>query len=493
LFTIHAHAPFHPWIAEEVAGNNQVDVTAIREVLPDFTASAAARWQLARKLSRDCRYVTELARGPPLRRWKHECRNQDVQQPSSFDTANTPRFDADKERARTHFAPYDGNSAAVGSAKPQFRRKRTLVVSISLVGLFAAGWLIRDSALYERTDEAQVDGRILPLSARINGQVQQVNVVDGQLVNAGDELATMDQGAYKIKLLEALANLAYAQNTAASLYFKAAITVTAAYGGLSAAQVAAKNASLELQNAEYKLRADEAALKQAQVDGPVADAVAAADQQALLQAQDKLVEAITNLRTAQTAPQQADLANVEAQAADSQVLQRKAELEQAQRNLSDTILRSPVTGIVGRRRLEPGQSISIGQDLIDIVSLDDVWITAKFKQTQLARLRPGQPVEVQIGAYGRTWRGHVTNLGGGAGSAFSAMPETSAGNHVRTAERVPVRIDFDRREGQDFNTEGMLKPGLSAKSEVRVRSVPQVRAPDRLPTGRGPTPGPAAL
>ena len=185
---------------------------------------------------------------------------------------------------------------------------------------------------------------------------------------------------------------------------------------------------------------------------------------------------------------------MEAQAADSQVLQRKAELDQAQFNLSHTILRSPVTGIVGRRRLEPGQSVSAGQDLIDIVSLDDVWITANFKQTQLAHLQPGQPVEIKMGAYGRTWKGHVTNLGGGAGSVFSVkQPETSAGNHLKTAERVPVRVDFDRPEGQDFNTEGMLKPGLSAKSEVRVRWVPRVRAPNRSPTDRGPHSGPTAL
>ena len=369
-----------------------------------------------------------------------------------------------------------------------------LIAPITFVVVIAAGWLIRNSAIYERTDEAQVDGRILPLSARITGHVQQVNVVDGQLVHAGDVLAVIDQRAYSIAVFAALANLAYAQNTAATLYFKAAITATAAYGGLSAAQVVVRNASIELENAEGKLRADEAVLKQAQVDGPVAEAVAAADRQALLQAQDKLVEAITNLRTAQTAPQQASLARVEAQAADSQVLQRKAELEQAQLNLSYTILRSPVTGIVGRRRLEVGQSVSVGQNLIDIVSLDDVWVTANFKESQLARLRPGQPVEIKIDAYRRTWKGHVTNLGGGANSVFSVIPpETSTGNHVNAARRIPVRIDFERPKGQDFNAEGMLKPGLSAKSEVRVQWLPRVRVPNRLPAGRGPTSGPTAL
>jgi membrane fusion protein (multidrug efflux system) len=349
-----------------------------------------------------------------------------------------------------------------------------------IVVVIAAGWLIRDSTIYERTDQAQVDGRILPVSARINGHAEQVNVVDGQLVRAGDVLAIIDQRAYSIAVVEALANLAYAENTAASLYFKAAITVTAAYGGLDAARTGVRNASAELKNAEQKLRADEAVLNQAQVDGPVAEAVTGADEQSLLQAQDKLAEAITNLRTAQTAPQQASLAKVDAQAADSQVLQRKAELQRAQLNLSYTILRSPVTGVIGKRRLEVGQSVSVGQDLIDIVSLDDVWITANFRETQLARLRPGQPVEIKIGAYGRTWTGHVTNLGGSSGSVFS----------VKAGPRVPVRIDFDRAEGLDFNAEGMLKPGLSAESAVRVRSLARPQTPKELPAA--PRPNPAA-
>jgi membrane fusion protein (multidrug efflux system) len=255
-----------------------------------------------------------------------------------------------------------------------------------------------------------------------------------------------------------------------------------------------KNAAGEVESAKHKLHADEAVLKQAQADASTTVAVVTADQQLLLHAKAKLVDAISNLRTTQTAPLQVSLANSEAQAADAQVLQRKAQLDQAQLNLSYTIVRSPVTGIVGKRRLEVGQSVSVGQDLIDVVSLDDIWITANFKETQLARLRPGQPVEIKVDAYGRTWKGHVTNLGGGASSVFSVLPpKTSTANHVKTAQRVPIRIDFDRPEGLDFNAEGMLKPGLSAESDVRVRWLPRVRAPNRLPAGHGPIPEPAAL
>ena len=157
-------------------------------------------------------------------------------------------------------------------------------------------------------------------------------------------------------------------------------------------------------------------------------------------------------------------------AADAQVLQRQAQLQQAELNLSYTVIRSPVTGIVGKRSVEVGQNVSIGQELVDLVPLDDVWVTANFKETQLAHMRPGQRVEVKVDAYGHSWKGRVTNLGGGTGSVFSLLPpENATGNYVKVVQRVPVRIDFDRVAGWEFNAEGLLKPGLSVEPEVRVR------------------------
>ena len=146
------------------------------------------------------------------------------------------------------------------------------------------------------------------------------------------------------------------------------------------------------------------------------------------------------------------------------------------------------------RRIETGQNVSVGQELIDVVSFDDVWITANFKQTQLVHLRPGQPVEIKVGAYGRTWKGHVTNLGGGASSVFSAMPLKGAiVNDVKGKPRVPVRIDFDRPEIQGFNTEDLLKPGLSAEPRVRVRWLPRTRQPNSILVGPESVPGPVAF
>ena len=136
------------------------------------------------------------------------------------------------------------------------QRRKLLVASLVILVAIAAVWFIRESVLYERTDDARIDGKIMPLSARINGYVQQVNVIEGQMVHAGDVLAVLDQKEYGIAVYQATANLAYAVNTVASLYYSAAITVTTAYDGVTSAQAAVKSAQTEVAAAENKLRAD---------------------------------------------------------------------------------------------------------------------------------------------------------------------------------------------------------------------------------------------
>src|SRR5882762_4366471 len=387
------------------------------------------------------------------------------------------------------------SSAATIADRPRFRLNHKIMVVASLVIIVAmsAAFFVRDSVLYARTDDAHIDGHITPVSARINGQVQQVNVIEGQLVHAGDVLAVMDQSECSIAVNLAMANVAYAQNTAASLYFTAAITVTTAYGGLNSAQAAAKSAEIEVAAAQHKVKMDEAVLKVAQVDATSIEvvldaanieAVLEADQQVLMQTQEKLGQAITNLKVAQTASQQVSIAKAKAQAANSQIMESQSQLEQAQLRLSYTIIRSPVTGIIGKRRVEVGQNVSVGQELMDVVSLDDVWITANFKETQLGHLRPGQPAEIKVDAYGRSWKGHVTSLGGAAGSVLSVIPFNSAGN-LRGRQRLPVRIDFDHLRNQDFNAAGLLKPGLSVEPAVRVRWLRRTPSPsDGMPGGR---------
>jgi membrane fusion protein, multidrug efflux system len=409
------------------------------------------------------------------------------------------------------FAPESGDTTRISRTRGFFRDhpQKTIAILVILVAvLISAAYFTRDAFLYEGTDDAQVDGHIMPLSARINGYVHEVPVIEGQIVHAGDVLVTIDPKDYKIAVDQAQATFADAQANAASSRFNIPITSVTTRSNLDSASTAVLNAQAGVKAAEQNFESAKAALDQAeanstksaadlvryerlvakedisrqQYDAAVAAATAnraavasatagvLAAEQAVQQARGKLLQASADLRTAQTAPQQVSLIRARADAADAQVLQRKAQLGQTELNLTYTVIRSPVTGIVGKKTVEVGQNVSIGQELVEVVPLDDVWVTANFKETQLAHMRPGQPVEIRVDAYGRTWKAHVTNLGGGTGSVFSLLPpENATGNYVKVVQRVPVRIDFDHTAGADFNAEGLLKPGLSVEPDVRVR------------------------
>ena len=259
-------------------------------------------------------------------------------------------------------------------------RKRFLIIAAVMVVVIAGGYFAWNAFQYEDTDDAQIDGHVMPLSPRVNGHIKAVYVNEGQLVHAGEAMITINPEDYKIAEVLAQVNLSEAQSTAASSHH---------------------NANVPMANFE--------------------------------------------------------------------VARRELQLAQAELNFSYTVICSPVTGIVGKRRVEVGQNVNIGQELVDVLPLDDVWVTANFKETQLARLRPGQTVEVNVDAYGRKWKGRIANLGGGTGSVFSFLPGNGTDNYVKVVQRVPVRIDFDHPPGQEFNVEGLLKPGLSVEPKVKVR------------------------
>jgi len=411
-------------------------------------------------------------------------------------------------RPRAAVPDADEQGAKVSGARRLLQDHPGIILAILLAVLLGGGYFIRNAFVYEGTDDAQVVGHVMPLSARINGYVHAVPVIEGQLVHAGDVLVTIDPKDYKIAVDQAQAAFADAQAGAASSRFNIPITSVTTRSNLDSAGTAVRNAQAGVKAAQQNFESAKAALEQAeanstksaadlvryerlvakedisrqQYDAAVAAATAnraavssatagvQAAEQAVQQAQGKLLQASDDLRSAQTAPQQVSLIRARADAADAQVLQRKAQLAQTELNLSYTVIRSPVTGIIGKRTVEVGQNVNIGQELIDVVPLDDVWVTANFKETQLAHVRQGQPVEIKVDAYGRTWKAHVTNLGGGTGSVFSLLPpENATGNYVKVVQRVPVRIDFDHPAGLDFNAEGLLKPGLSVEPDVRVR------------------------
>ena len=389
------------------------------------------------------------------------------------------------------------------------RGKKTLLISIGIVVVaIVSGYFIRNAFLYEDTDDAQIDGHVMPLSARISGQLLGVRVIEGQLVHAGDVLVIIDPRDYKVAVDQATANLADAEASAAGSIWNVPVTSATAWSSLDSAGAAVHNAEAGVQAAEQNLESTRAALSQAEANADKTDAdlvrysqlvakedvsrqqydqalaaakanraavvssaaTVLAGEQTLHQAEGKLLQANADLRNAKTAPQQVSVARAKADAANAQVEQRKAQLDQAELNLSYTVIRSPVTGIIGKKTAEVGQNVSIGQELVDVVPLDDIWVTANFKETQLEHMRQGQPVEIKVDAYGHTWKAHVTNLGGGTGSVFSLLPpENATGNYVKVVQRVPIRLDFDRIYGQEFNAAGLLKPGLSVQPKVRVR------------------------
>jgi membrane fusion protein (multidrug efflux system) len=399
-----------------------------------------------------------------------------------------------------------GNKDAGAHSNPN-HRKKVLIISAAVVAVIAVASFGWNAYRYEDTDDAQVDGHVMPLSAKISGQIKEVHVVEGQLVHANDALVTIDPEDYKIASEQARANLANALAMAASSHWSVPITSITVQSSLDSAKTAVANAEAGLRAAEHNYESAKAALTQAEANAARSDAdlerygqlVAKEDvsrqqydqavatatanragvlsaqagvhaaEQTVQQAEGKLLQAKNDLRTAETAPEQISLIRANALAADAQASQRKAQFAQAELNLSYTIIRSPVTGIIGKKSVEVGQNVSIGQQMLEVVPLDDIWVTANFKETQFEHMRPGQPVKIKVDAYGRTWSGHVTNMGGGTGSVFSLLPpENATGNYVKVVQRVPVRIDFDRI-GQDFNAEGLLKPGLSVEPDVRVR------------------------
>ena len=386
--------------------------------------------------------------------------------------------------------------------------KAVIGVIAAVAVLLSAGYFIHNTFLYEGTDDARVEGHIMPLSAKISGQVLEAPFIEGQIVHAGDVLLTIDSRDYKIAADQARAILADALASASSSHWNVPITSVAANSNLDSANTAVANAAAGVKAAEQNFEGSKAELVRATANAAKSDAdliryeklvakedvsrqqydqavaAAAANRaavesakavvqgadQAVRQAEGKLSQANADLRNAQTAPQQISQSRARALAADAQVEQHRAQMEQAELNLGYTLIRSPVTGIVGKKTVEIGQNVGVGQELLTVAPLEDIWVTADFKEILLEHMRPGQPVEIKVDAYGRAWKGRVTNLGGGTGSVFSLLPpENATGNYVKVVQRVPVRIDFDRVPGQTFNTEGLLKPGLSVEPDVRVR------------------------
>ena len=252
----------------------------------------------------------------------------------------------------------------------------------------------------------------------------------------------------------------------------------AAHARVVQAQANAKKAQSDLER--YKPLVEKDVISKQQFDAAVAaaDAAEASVQDAMASEQaaaegvrvsrDREAQSQALLKYAQTGPQQIAAQSARAKQAEAQAEQAQAQLDQANLNLSYTKIIAPEEGIITRKSVEVNQNVSVGQNLLTLVSLEDIWVTANFKETQLRHMSAGQPVEISVDATGKSYKGKVTQIGGATGSVLSLFPpENATGNYVKVVQRVPVRIDFTDLEHED--PDHLLRQGLSVEPKVRVK------------------------
>jgi membrane fusion protein (multidrug efflux system) len=381
--------------------------------------------------------------------------------------------------------------------------RNILIVVVALVVIVGGVFFWRYLNTYESTDDAQVDVHLYPVSARISGYVLKVNVDDNQYVQKGTVLVEIDPKDYEVAVAQAQANLASAEATAQSLNISVPITsvntasqlkftasdVTNANAGIIAAekQVIAAHAQLEEAEANdvkvqddlrrYKLLVDKqevaaqiydravAAARASTASIAAASANEAAAQQFVQQARSRLAGSEANQQSAETAPQQVSSTRDRARAALADVQQKRAALEQAQLNLQYTKIVAPVSGQVNKT-VVVGMNVGAGQELLTVVPLDEVWITANFKETQLKHMQAGQKAEIHVDSSGRTFKGHVDSIAGATGPLFSLLPpENATGNYVKIVQRIPVKIVLEPGENGDHQ----LRPGMNVVPDVYLQ------------------------
>ncbi len=340
-------------------------------------------------------------------------------------------------------------------------RAKFLLLLILLVALLAgaAYWYVtRDEA---STDDAYTDGNAIMVAPQVAGSVIALEVGDNQRVKAGEVLLRIDPRAYQAARDEAAANLGVAQAQLAkarATLDSARITFPARLAGAQAQLVSAHAAQFK---AQADLRRQRSLPKQATTQQEIDQADAA-----LRSADAQVVQAEAAVRAADVVTQSVAQEQAQVRQLEAQVKLAQAQLEQAELNLSWTVLRAPQDGWVTKRNVNPGNYVSAGQAVMSLVT-PQVWVTANFKENELARMRPGQPVDISVDAYPSLHlRGHVDSVQLGSGSRFSAFPaENATGNFVKVVQRVPVKIVID--SGLDPNIP--LPLGMSVVPTVHLK------------------------
>ena len=405
------------------------------------------------------------------------------------------------------------------------RRKRTIrliALALIVVAIVAAIPIYAYYSVRESTDDAQVDGHVIPISPRVSGNILSVLVNDNQSVKAGESLVKLDPADYQVSFNQAQAQLTGSEattvessenvplttlnttsqvSTAITQQQQANAGVMAAEQAVDAAHARINSSNAELAQAQanfvksqkdlarYKSLVDRDEISKQDYDAAIAAADANAAQvevarAAVVEAQHNLAQSVAQvdqakaqLATAVVQRKQNEQVRARQQAvsaarlkqAQANVQQRRADLDQAKLNLDYTILKSPLDGVVSRKTAEPGMQVNAGQQLMAVIPLDDIWVTANFKETQLRKMRVGQKVEIEVDTYGRShkYRGHVDSIAAASGAKFNLLPpENATGNYVKVVQRIPVKIVLEPGENRDRH----LVPGMSVTPTVLLNS-----------------------
>jgi len=364
-----------------------------------------------------------------------------------------------------------------------------MIAGVIIAGIVGVRLYLHARA-YESTDDAFIEGRIIPISPKVAGQVAKIHITDNQHVTAGEALVEIDPRDCAVRLAQAQAALAVvmARHKAAERNVEltsvtsgadvqqAAARVEAARSNLQTtrAQVMAAEAEATRDNADvqrYQQLYGEEVISRQQLDRAVAAAHTSTAQLAaagkrVAEAEAQLGEALGRLAEAHAAPQRVAVSQSAVETVRAEIEQARAAVQQAELELSYTTIVAPEAGRITRKSVEAGAYVQVGQALLAVVS-DDLWIVANFKETQLTDMTPGQPVEISVDAYPHAlFKGHVDSIQAGTGAHFSLLPpENATGNYVKVVQRVPVKIVFDA----PLDPQHALAPGMSVVPEVKIR------------------------
>jgi membrane fusion protein, multidrug efflux system len=382
-------------------------------------------------------------------------------------------------------------------------KKRWIVIVAIVVVAVAGGFLWNYFSGFESTDDAQVDVHLYPVSARISGYIQKVHAEDNEWVTEGSTLVEIDPKDYEVALARAQATLDTSEASAKSSKIDVPVSSVDTSSQLKYTSSDIKNVEASIEAAEKQVAAAHARVVEAQAENVKAQddvtryrlllakeevpkqiydhayaaaatdvaAIAAAEadeataQQNVQQARSRLTEAQAHFEDAQAGPQRVASTEAKALSAMADVQQKRAAVEQAQLNLGYTKIFAPVTGEV-TKKVVVGLNVDPGEQLLTVVPLDQVWVTANFKETQLKHMRVGQKADLELDSNGRTYHGHVDSIEGATGPTFSLLPpENATGNYVKIVQRVPVKIVLDPGENRDRQ----LRPGENVEAKVYIR------------------------